>query len=291
MTVEQLWVPNRDYVPSEDRLLFPLMLPPGSGPFGRGVGVHSLGDFHLAMTDGHNGTVSPGFAFIGWAGSIYVLANTAAEPVAFGPADPANSRIDLVVGRVFDSEAAGPEGPAEIAVLAGQSAQTPVAPVVPGGAMALWEARYNPGATAPIVTDRRQPLLDDRQPRGFVAGVVGPAAQIDIGATTNALTLSMPLVAGRRYRLTGQCLASQQSATGTPSCWIAADGGLVPTAIARLFSGVNVGATVAVQGFAGWLFTATASGPVNGYLAGGSSAGVLRFGALASQLTLEDLGT
>lgn len=201
MTARQFWVQSEDYNARDDRIaIWPMTLPdvPVSN-LDTYRALRNPGDFALGMTGPWTATVGRGWAYIAWAGSLYVLANDADEPIVFAPADATNGRRDLVVGRVYDSEAAGPDQPAAIVVLAGQPAAVPVPPAVPDGAVALHEVYYAPGSSAPVVTDRRPRDINWLKPRGFIGAGYGPPS-----SGTNIitpLTVTVPLVAGRRYKV------------------------------------------------------------------------------------------
>lgn len=163
--IRQLWVQADDYTAADDRLLFPVLA--AAVPMAQIPQIKALrhpDDFALDWADGTHARASGGAAYIGWAGSLYVLVTDQTTELTFGAADASNARIDLVVGRVYDSEAGGPDHAPEVAVIAGQPGASPVAPPTPAGAMAFYEVRYNAGSTAPIVTDLRTPGAPRCQP-------------------------------------------------------------------------------------------------------------------------------
>ena len=128
-------------------------------------------------------------------------------------------------------------------------------------------------------------------PMGYVGSVVGPATQTDCGATaTTVMSVPIAVVAGRRYRVSAQALASQQTATGNPVANIADTGGYVPGTV-RVFFAIGLTGGTAITGSAVYSLLATSTATVTFSLTGNSSAGVCRFGASQSQLTVEDIGS
>ena len=128
-------------------------------------------------------------------------------------------------------------------------------------------------------------------PVGYLGSGLGPASQTDVGATaTTVASVAAALVVGRRYRVSAQALASQQTAVGTPNITLSSAGGSLPGgSTIRLATTVSASIGQAVTGAAVWTFTATlASDTFN--VQGVTTAGVLRFGANATQMTVEDIG-
>lgn len=127
--------------------------------------------------------------------------------------------------------------------------------------------------------------------KGWMASAVGPATQTDTGSTATAvISVPVTLVQGRRYRVSVQTLASQQTAAGTPVATISDTGGYVPGTV-RVFFAVGLAVGVAITGSAVYTLLATATTSITFSLMGSSSAGVCRFGASSSQLTVEDIGS
>jgi len=89
----------------------------------------------------------------------YLCVSTATENVAVPPAPGANSRVDLVVVRVRDSQVAGPDNDFVVEVVEGVAGADPVAPAVPDDAVALAEVVVSSDAVAvtdSMIGDRRQ---------------------------------------------------------------------------------------------------------------------------------------
>ena len=128
------------------------------------------------------------------------------------------------------------------------------------------------------------------RPRGYVASGLGPASQTDTSGGTVVLSVAASLVAGRRYLVTGQTLASQVSATGNPSCVLADSAGLINAPV-RLFTQVGAVANGALSGSAAFAILAAATASVTFTLTGSSTAGACRFGANQSQIAIVDIGS
>ena len=195
MTVRQLWVQAEEYNAIDDRAVIAALLPRGPGPIATTVGLRDADDLALTMTGPHEGTVSPGAAFVALAGSVYVLSNDTPTPVTFGPADPTLARIDALIGWVHDADAGGATEPAGIVVLPGQPAANPVVPALPAGAILLATVRYNPGSTAPIVTEVGD-AIGDRAGRYLgaapITGANFPQAGGTLGFTGGANVAAVP---------------------------------------------------------------------------------------------------
>jgi hypothetical protein len=153
MTVRQLWVQASAYNAIDDRSLLAALLPPGNfGPIGSVVGLRAAADLMVTLTSATVGNVSRGAAYIESGGSIYLLTNDTALPIAIGPSDPTLSRIDIVVAQINDPEVSGSSTDPEIKVIVGIPNANPVQPATPAGALLLSTVRVNAGSTAPIVT-------------------------------------------------------------------------------------------------------------------------------------------
>ena len=130
-------------------------------------------------------------------------------------------------------------------------------------------------------------------PVGYLGATLGPASQTDVSAAATTVVSVGPvaLVVGRRYRVSAQSLASQQTAVGTCTISMASTGGSLPGgSTIRLATVVSAGGGQAVTGSAVWTFTASLASDTF-IVQGNTSAGVLRFGASATQLTVEDIGS
>ena len=183
MTVRQLWVQASAYNAIDDRALLAAFLPPGNfGPIGSVVGLRAATDLVVTLTSATVGTVSRGAAYIESGGSIYLLVNDVALPIAIGPSDPTLSRIDIVVAQINDPEVSGSSSDGEIKVIAGVPNANPVQPATPAGALLLNTVRVNAGSTAPIVTRVAAPAVPD-----IVLPAVGNAGQTLIKTTSQNL--------------------------------------------------------------------------------------------------------
>lgn len=127
-------------------------------------------------------------------------------------------------------------------------------------------------------------------PLGYLGSVVGPATQTDCGATaTTVLSVPVAVTAGRRYRVSAQTLASQQTATGNPVANLVDSAGYIVAV--RVFFAIGLAVGNAITGSAVVSLAATTTATVTFSVTASSSAGVIRFGASQSQLTVEDIGS
>jgi hypothetical protein len=138
----------------------------------------------------------------------------AAEAVTLAAAPPAGqSRIDVVVCQVHDDalDGGGLNDFVFAVVQGAPAAANPVVPATPANAAAMCTVTV-PGAVANLntatVTDQRPPL---GVALGRVTEAYGPAAQTDITAMRDIVTLTFRAVAGRRYRISGFAVGTQNS--------------------------------------------------------------------------------
>ena len=213
------------------------------------------------------------------------------------------SRIDLIVCQPRGADLDGGSNTDFLFTnITGTAAPTgsQTVPATPAGSAALAQILV-PGGSASVVagniTDVRPGGLavpagvPANAPRGFIATAIGPASQTDVSGQTVVLTLTAPLVAGRRYRVTGQAWSIQQTSTGNATIMLVDTLGLLPiTGNLRLSSLLSLVATGGAPGVATWTFTATASGNDTFNMTGQTSAGTLRFPASSSQIVVEDIG-
>lgn len=172
MTVRQIWVQAQEYNAIDDRQMLAALLPLGtSGPIGSVYGLRDASDLFLTMTTDVAGTVSKGAAYIPFSSSLYLLTNDAPQAVTFAPADPTNGRIDILVAQVQDAEIGGASGAAQIAVIAGVPAASPIPPAVPDGCLLLNTIRFDAGSTAPVNTRNAAqavPSIQQVVPAGYL---------------------------------------------------------------------------------------------------------------------------
>jgi hypothetical protein len=124
-------------------------------------------------------------------------------------------------------------------------------------------------------------------PIGFVAGVVGPAAQIDCGsAGATVVSLAPILTAGRRYRVHAYATGGQQTATGSN---IASLNG-VDLGAPRLWTNTNDIAGNARSAALSVQYTAAATGAHTFSVVILATAGVFRVTANTCELSVDDIG-
>jgi hypothetical protein len=290
-----LWLQSGSYGASVDRRLIGALWPAarcdGGAVTATGVGMGLQ--------------AAPGYCAIPAANATgSVLCAWDAPETVSPPLDPAppagTNRIDLVICQARGADLdGGTNNDFVITYAKGAEAASPVAPATPPGALALAQVRVNGGAAsiAPAdITDVRPGSLavpavpPATAPRGYVAGVKGPAATVTCGTTASTLiVLNATLTAGRRYRL--YCVASgtQQTSSATPRVDIAGpvdlggrllDSGQSPTQ-------VN-GARFA---FGAMPVTPASGGAVTFTMTALTTAGTFAVGANGASMQLDDVGS
>jgi hypothetical protein len=104
---------------------------------------------------------------------VYQGYNTAVQNVTVANADPTNPRLDLIVARVEDSGVGDGATRAQIQVITGAPAASPVIPALPAGAVPLASARVNALATtitAAQLTDLRKSVAVNGAVRRLLPG-------------------------------------------------------------------------------------------------------------------------
>ncbi|RLU83921.1 hypothetical protein CTZ27_27510 [Streptomyces griseocarneus] len=126
-------------------------------------GLYVFGD-----STGMTAKVTPGRAIVQGAAGSYPVYMSDRATVVIKDGDAGNPRIDLVVLRVRDNDQDGSgQTMAELGVVEGVVAASPVAPEVPAGTLPLAEITVRPGASAgnggiawsTDVKDRRRPVV------------------------------------------------------------------------------------------------------------------------------------
>jgi len=133
-------------------------------------------------------------------------------------------------------------------------------------------------------------------PMGWIASIVGPASMVSVGTTlAPVLSLSAPLIAGRRYRAFCQVASSQQTANGQPMSQLnSGNPANIPAGIVRPYwSGVsgNWLQTAAIVGVGVWVFVAAATATETFTFSAMTSAGTNQTGANSAQIAVEDIGS
>ena len=235
-----------------------------------------------------------------------LCSSDAVEAVTLTAAPPSGqNRIDLVICRPRGNDLDGGANTDFIFdVVTGTAAPSPSVPAVPVGTVALAQIAVAGGSASIVagnITDRRPSGLavppvsgTGSFPRGWVASIVGPASQVNAGQSqTTIIALTVALVAGRRYRVSAQILASQQGSNGSPQSLLNDTAVNIPANIVRPFWSIaTVGAGIAVTGTASWSFVAAATGnDTISLTAASATAGTCQVSPNNAQLTLEDIGS
>jgi hypothetical protein len=138
-------------------------------------------------------------------GSTLCVSDAVEQVVIAAAPGSGQNRIDLVICRPRGTDLdGGANNDFIFDTVAGVPAASPVAPAVPAGTVLLGQVLV-PGGSAAVT----QANITDGRPGGFsplrtVGRAVGPAAQVNLPAAfgfTTVLTVTVPVVAGRRYRV------------------------------------------------------------------------------------------
>jgi hypothetical protein len=136
------------------------------------------------------------------------------------------------------------------------------------------------------------------RPKGYVASVIGPAANTDCTPEITVMSVAFPVVIGRRYRITGFINGGQVTAAGSPRARLTAPtGGPLTFDLTSgngtwvSFAATSVAAGVSVVESAAHTATATATGTATVNLTGSAGTGALRVNANACQILIEDIGS
>jgi hypothetical protein len=171
--------------------------------------------------------IAPGYVAVPTANNTgtTLCTSDAAEQVTL-PAAPAagTDRIDLIVCHARGTDLdGGVNNDFVFESVQGVPAASPVAPATPPGMVALAQV-YLVGGSAAVdpakITNVRPPSLvvpspTDLMPRGYVTGYrMQPASDVTGAAIANSPNLNVPMLAGRRYRITLTGRGSTSAAGG-----------------------------------------------------------------------------
>jgi hypothetical protein len=251
--------------------------------------------------------VAPGQAAIPTSnGSGSVLCTSDAVESINLPAAPGSgtNRIDLVIIRPRGTDLdGGANNDFIVDYVSSPVVAAPVAPAAPAGTVGLAQVYVAGGSasiTQPNITDVRPGPLNvggstpNSYPRGFITLGIGPSVQTDATTNSAVVTLSVPVIAGRRYRVWAFSNTTQITASGSPRTWITPTGGPVtpdlPGTLMVTYS-TSMAASNTLVGMAGHTFTATANGVATFTLNLGSTAGGLRANVNSCQMHAEDIGS
>lgn len=120
---------------------------------------------------------------------------------------------------------------------------------------------------------------------GIGAAGLGPAAGIDFSAIAAAVSLSVPVMLGRRYRMSGSAFGNQITATGSTAMRFRDD-----LSVDTVFGATNVAAGVNMASGGNALYIPTSTKTATLQLMINSTAGALRVLANACTLIVEDIG-
>jgi hypothetical protein len=222
----------------------------------------------------------------------------ATEQVTITPAPPSGqNRIDLVTCHPRGNDLDGGSNTDFIFdVVTGTAATTPTVPATPAGQVALYQVTV-PGGAANLVTGN----LTDVRPGGlavppasgagapslgYIIGGTNPST-VNAGATmTTVMSLTFPVVAGRRYRIDAVLNGNQQTATGLAQGQIVDDQG--GSFVFGSQPGLTAGSNIVRVGY--YFFKATTTRNATISLQANTSAGTLQCSAGWSRMDASDAG-
>jgi hypothetical protein len=227
-----------------------------------------------------------------------LCSSDATDQVTLTAANGTNPRIDVVTchprGNDLDG---GGNNDFIFDFVTGTPAASPTVPATPAGQVALAQILV-PAQSASIsagnITDVRPGGLSvpatgpGSAPRGYVGDTTGPASQTDVTTNVVVVSLSAPVIAGRRYRFSGFAQGTQL-ASGTSVQAYAVDDQSGPSFYCFYNTSVTVANSVMIGSCVGW-FVATSTRTATISLRAVSSS-ALRFPAGFSRLLLEDIGS
>lgn len=193
----------------------------------------------------------------------YIFVNDAQATVTIATADATHGRLDLIVARVKDAEFAGASNTGTIEPVTGTPAASPVAPSAPTNTMILAvievDANATSIATAKIADARTASSLWTAS-RGYVTSangstMTGITTAVDV---TGAVTSSLSLPAGRRYRVTGIMTMTGVGGVGTRRGMIFKDGSLISDPAATYLTYIAVTNGIQLAMWEAFDFTLTA---------------------------------
>jgi hypothetical protein len=282
------WLQSGSYAASQDRRLISALWP---GPASSGCLINSTTGMTVNIAAGQVAVPSPNNT-----GSS-LCTSDANEQVTLtaAPASGLN-RIDLIICRPRGTDLdGGANNDFIFDFVTGVAAASPVVPATPAGTVALAQIAVAGGSAAVVagnITDVRPGRLalgdvaPTSGPRGFVANVSGPPTQTDSTGASTIFATSVPVVAGRRYRITGffngiMTIAGAIRIATSPTdqaAWIIAANGLALNALVTA-TGVAV-------------FTAAVSGPQTfSFVTSGAQTGTSRATANSCFMLIEDMGS
>lgn len=285
------WLQAGSYSGSQDRRLIGALWP---GPASTGFAVTPASAMILNIAAGQGAVPTANNT-----GAV-LCTSDAVEQITLTPAPPSGSnRYDLVILRprgndldgganndfIFD-QVTGTVGGAVPATPAGT---LPLASVfIPGGSASISGANIadlRPGNLA--VTSA---ILPASAPRGWVAQALGPASAVNITGGVVVASVTAPVVAGRRYRITCFGWGQQITAVGPAAYWTLASAANIDSTQGRFVHDVNVPVASYVKGTGVYTYLATASGSQTWALQGFSNGGALAVAVNACFVAVEDIG-
>jgi hypothetical protein len=219
------------------------------------------------------------------------------EQVTLTAASGSNPRIDLVTCHPRGNDLDGGANTDFIFdYVTGTPAASPAVPAIPAGQVALAQILVPTGAASIIagnITDVRPGGMGGAVPasfpRGYITSGQGPATQTDYTTVANVISLSVPVVLGRRYEVIGYGAGTQQTAASWPQVNINDDQGQSATLV---YAPHQLLAGEFMASGASLLYTPTSTKTATLTLsAGNGGGGAFRIAANVAKLWVKDIGT
>lgn len=127
------------------------------------------------------------------------------------------------------------------------------------------------------------------RPKGYVASAVGPVSAVSVASNTTIMSLTAPVVVGRKYRISTYAGGTQQTSTGANVFFGLT--GPIDSAQGRFTQSNAVPASTFNCGAGVYLYSATATGNQTWTLFGFTSAGTNAVSLNSCFILLEDMGS
>lgn len=283
------WLQAGSYSASQDRRLIGALWP---GPASAGCLVSATSGMALQVAAGSVAVPASNNT-----GTV-LCTSDAFETVTLPAANPTLPRIDLVVCQPRSVDlGTGSQEDWWFTSVQGVAASSPAVPATPANMVAIAQVLVPAGAASIVagnITDVRpggmsvaSSLAPASAPRGWVAGVTGPATAISAGATqTTILTVSGPVIAGRRYRISVLANGAQSAVAGSARAQMLDDQGGV-WSLAYNYA-IPASGFLLTPGH--YYMTATSTRTATWQFVALTTAGTLTFSANLNQMWVEDMG-
>jgi len=216
---------------------------------------------------------------------MYFVLNDAPVTLTVSAADATNPRIDVVYVQVQDSFYSGSNNQTIAGIVTGTPAASPTVPAVPSNALAIAQISVTANATA-IQAANISMIAPYAETLNRVLGkATGPAASTDSSSSVAMASVTVNVVAGQTYLVSGMGQGQRVTSAGAGILSLFAAG----SEIERI-SGAStdqIASQTPISG-SGWTYyTATTTGPVTFAFQVNGLTGAARFGANSCQIKVE----